>query len=115
MSEALLQKKDQKRTKRYILIATIIYVLLFPFFLLIAQLSGMIADTSYISSTVVTLFILAYFCIPLSILFTLYIIWSRYLGKNYRSSRRFCFLPLYVFVITQILAYVLVECGKTAP
>lgn len=109
MSNADLQdnNRTRKQTKRYAWIVTIIYLVLFPFLSMLAMASGMISDSPSIAFPVVLSVIALYFCIPLSIPISLYLIWSRFLKKNYRNSRRYCFLPLYVFGIVQILTFLL--------
>src|SRR5277367_5007912 len=96
MSKTVLQTEDQKKMKGYAQNATIIYSLLFPFLLWFAGMSGMVADSPSISQPVAITFVCINLCLPLSIPFTLYFIWSRYLRKNYKSCRRCCFIPLYV-------------------
>lgn len=43
--------------------------------------------------------IFLFFCVPLSIPFTFYLVWSRYVQGKYKKSRQFCLLPLYIAVI----------------
>jgi hypothetical protein len=102
MSKTMLQAEDQKKMKKYAQNATIIYSLLFPFLLWFAGMSSMVADSPSISQPVAITFVCINLCLPLSIPFTLYFIWSRYLRKNYKSCRRCCFIPLYVFGIMQV-------------
>jgi hypothetical protein len=103
MSNALLQNEEQKKMKVYAIRATIVYVLLLPELLWFAAMSIMITDGPPIPTSVVTAFMCIQACIPLSVPFTIYFIWSRYLRKNYKSCRRCCFIPLYVFCGTLIL------------
>jgi hypothetical protein len=107
MSNALLQNEDQKKMKEFARTATIVHILLFPFLLWLAGMTGMIADNPSIPMSIAIAYVCIHLCIPLSIPFTLYFIWSRYLRKNYKSCRRCCFIPLDVFGITQFLAFFL--------
>ena len=103
MSKSVLQTEDQKNIKKYAQKATTIYSLLFPFLLQFAGMSGMVADNPSISQPVAIAFVCINLCLPLSIPFTLYFIWSRYLRKNYKNCRRCCFIPFDVLTIMQVL------------
>ncbi len=90
---------DRKKTKRYAWITTIIYLVLFPFLFMFATTSIMIFDSPSMSVLFGLSIIFLCFCVPLSIPFTFYFIWSRYSQGEYRKSRRFCLLPLYIAMI----------------
>ena len=38
------------------------------------------------------------FCVPLSIPFTFYFVWSRYSQGEYKKSRQFCLIPSYIAI-----------------
>lgn len=89
---------DRKKTKRYAWLATIIYCLLFPFLFMFAAVSTMIFDDPGMSTPLGLSIIFLCFCIPLSIPFTFYFIWSRYSQGEYRKSRQYCLIPLYILI-----------------
>jgi hypothetical protein len=78
---------EQKRSKKYAWIATIIYLLLFPILIGLAGASFMVFDSS--SMTIIG---------GLS----LYLVWSRYTQGKYRQSRVFCLIPLVILIMTAI-------------
>lgn len=94
---------DRRKSKRYALGTTIIYLFLFPFSLLLAGASVMVFDSPGTYMVVGLAIISLYLCIALSMPLSLYFIWSRYLRRNYKNALQFCFIPLYVAVITFIL------------
>ena len=79
MSESLLQNEEQKKTKKYVQNATIIYSLLLPFLLWFAGLFGMVAGT--VPTAIAIVFVGLWLCVPLSIPFTLFFVWSQYRKK----------------------------------
>jgi hypothetical protein len=86
----------RKKTKKCALAATITYLILFPFLLMLAVASFMVFDSPNITVPFGLSIILMYFLMPLSIPFTFYLVWSRYSRGDYKKSRRFCLLPIYV-------------------
>ncbi len=92
-------EEDRRKTKRCARIVTVIYLVLFPFLFLFAATSVMIFDSPGMSLPFGLPIIFLYFCIPLSIPFTFYFVWSRYSQGEYKKSRRFCLLPVYIFII----------------
>jgi hypothetical protein len=80
--------------------ATIIYFLLFPLLFMFAAASVMIFDSPSMPVPLGLSIIFLYFCIPLSIPFTFYLVWSRYSQGEYRKSRQFCLIPLYILIGT---------------
>ena len=107
MTDVLLHDKERKKTKRYAWVATIVYIVLFPFLVMLAAASGMVSDSPSITFQVVLSVVILYFCIPLSIPVALYLVWSRFLRGHYRNSRYYCFIPLYVFGIVQVVTFLL--------
>ena len=80
--------------------ATIIYLILLPFLFMFAATSIMIFDSPSMSVPFGLSIIFFCFCVPLSIPFTFYFVWSRYLRGEYKKSCQFCLLPLYIAAIT---------------
>jgi hypothetical protein len=93
---------EQKRSKKYAWIATIIYLLLFPILIGLAGASFMVFDSSSMTIIGGLSLIFMYFCIPVSIPITLYLVWSRYTQGKYRQSRVFCLIPLVILIMTAI-------------
>jgi Mn2+/Fe2+ NRAMP family transporter len=88
-------EEERKKTKKCAWAATIIYLVLFPFLFMFAAACIMIFDNPDMSTLFGLSIIFLCFCIPLSIPFTLYLVWSRYLKGAYKKSRRFGLIPLY--------------------
>jgi len=103
MNIAFCAEKDRRKTKKYAWTATTIYCLLFPFLLMTAAASAMIFDDPSMPTPLGLSVIFLCFCIPLSIPFTFYFVWSRYSQGEYKKSRQFCLIPLYILIGT--LAY----------
>jgi hypothetical protein len=103
MNISLSIEKDRKKAKKCIWAATITYLFLFPFLLMFAAASILIFDSPSITMPIGLSIIFMYFCVPLSIPFTLYLAWSRYSQSNYKKSRQFCLIPL--CVATATIAY----------
>jgi hypothetical protein len=95
METSLLENKDRNKAKIYAWIATVLYILIFLPILQFAAITGIVADSPTISRAVVYLILFFTFCVPLSMPISIYFVWSRYLKKKYKSSRRFCFVPFY--------------------
>src|SRR3984957_3259968 len=91
---------ERKKTKRYAWIATIVYLVLFPFLFMFAATSIMIFDSPSMSVPFGLSVIFLCFCVPLSIPFTFYFVWSRYSQGEYKKSRHFCLIPFYIFIGT---------------
>ncbi len=100
MNLPIVFEKDQKKTKRCAWIATIIYLLLLPFLFMMAVASIMVFDCPDMAVPIGLSIIFMYFCVPLSIPFTLYLIWSRYSRNDYKKSRQFCLIPLGLSIAT---------------
>ncbi len=102
MDISFYAEKDREKTKRCAWAVTIIYLLLFPFLFMCAAASAMIFDDSSMPVALGLSIIFLCLCIPLSIPFTLYFVWSRYLHGEYKKSRQSCLIPLYILIITFI-------------
>jgi len=89
-------EKDSKKTKRCAWTATIIYLLLFPFLFMFAAASVLVFDSPSMTVPIGLSIIFMYFCVPLSIPVTLYLVWSRFSHSDFKKSRQFCLMPLYV-------------------
>jgi hypothetical protein len=112
MGSLFCLERDRVRTKWCAWIVTFIYLILLPFSVMLAITSIMVFDRPSITVPVGLSIIFMYFCIPLSIPLTLYLVWSRYSQENYRKSRLFCLIPL--GIVTVIIVYdALVEAIRT--
>lgn len=98
MNIASCAKKDRRKTKKCAWLATIIYCLLFPFLLVFAAASAMIFDDPSMPTPLGLSVIFLCFCVPLSIPFTFYFVWSRYSQGEYKRSRQFCLIPLSILI-----------------
>lgn len=98
MSTSIDIEKDRKLTKKRAWAATIIYSLLFPFLFMFAAASIMIFDSPRACQSLLAYSYILVFLQPLSIPFTFYLIWSRYSQGDYKKSRMFYFIPLYIAV-----------------
>ena len=87
---------ERKKTKRGAWIATIVYLILFPFLLMLAFASVMVFDRPNTSIAFGLGLIFMYFLMPLSIPCALYLMWSRYVLGNYKQSRRYYWIPMYI-------------------
>jgi hypothetical protein len=88
---------NRKRVKWVVVICTIIYVILFPFFFYMALLSTMVFDNPHMTVPLGSLIILVTFCIPLSMPISIYLMWSKYCRLQYKKAGFFCILPLLTF------------------
>jgi hypothetical protein len=93
---------EQKRSKKWAWIATIIYLFLFPILVGLAGASFMVFDSPSMTVIGGLSLIFLYFCIPISIPITLYLVWSRYKQEKYRQSRLLCLIPLAILTMTAI-------------
>jgi len=100
MDVPLSIEKDKKKTKKYAWIATTTYLVLFPFLFMLAVASIMIFDGPRVTVPIGLTIVFVYFCMPFSIPLTFYFVWSRYLRGDYKKSRQFCLLPMYVAAVT---------------
>jgi hypothetical protein len=91
------ERSCKKKAKYFAIICTAIYVLLLPFAAYGALLSPMVFDKP--SMTISIGFILMFLigCIPLSMLISIWNMWTKYSKEQYSSVHFFCFLPLFTF------------------
>lgn len=93
---------EQKKSKKYAWIVTILYFFLFPLLIGFAGASVMVFDSPSMTIIGGLSIIFMYICIPVSIPITLYLVWSRYIQGKYRQSRLFCLIPLGILVLAAI-------------
>ncbi len=90
------EESERKKTCRWAWIATVFYLILFPFLFMLALASFMVFDRPNTSILFGFGLIFIYFLMPLSIPCTFYLVWSRYARKSYTKSRRFCWIPIWI-------------------
>lgn len=91
-----ISSTEKKKTKRWAWVTTIIYLILFPFLLMLAFASVMVFDRPNTPIAFGLGLIFMYFLMPLSIPYTLYLVWSRYLQGHYKQSRCYYWISMYV-------------------
>ena len=96
MNASNSEEFERKKAKRWAWIATVAYLMLFPFLLMLAFASVMVFDRPNTPILFGLGLIFMYFLMPLSIPCTFYLVWSRYTHGNYQQSRRFCWIPIWV-------------------
>lgn len=87
---------ERKKTKMGAWITTAVYLILFPFLLMLAFASVMVFDRPNTPIVFGLGLIFMYFLMPLSIPCGLYLVWSRYALGDYKQSRRYYWIPMYV-------------------
>ena len=87
---------ERRKAKRRAWITTIAYLILFPFLLMLAFASVMVFDRPNTSIAFGLGLIFMYFLMPLSMPCALYLMWSRYVQGDYKQSRRYYWIPIYV-------------------
>ena len=96
MNASIPEGFERKKAKRWAWTTTVVYLVLFPFLLMLALASVMVFDRPNTSILFGLGLIFMYFLMPLSIPCTFYLVWSRYMHGNYQQSRRFCWIPIWV-------------------
>lgn len=87
---------ERKKTKMGAWITTLVYLILFPFLLMLAFASVMVFDRPNTPIAFGLGLIFMYFLMPLSIPYALYLMWSRYVQGDYKQSQRYYWIPVYV-------------------
>lgn len=88
-------------------ICTLLYLILSPFLFYMALLSSMIFAKPSMTIPVGLSIMALIFCIPLSMLISIYLIWSRYNRKEYKKSLLFCALPFSITIVVVIVSSML--------
>ena len=99
--------ENQKSARRCAIGYSVVYsILFFPFFYM-GLLTSMIFDNPRMTTPVGLSIIFLAFMIPLSMLISIYLMWSRYLFGRYEKIYLFCALPPLTFVGVSIIIWVL--------
>ncbi len=105
MNDDTTHQENQKRTRRWIWIMTLLYLVPFPILLYASLFSVAILEPSGIKLLQV-IFIILCLSVPLSIPPSIYFMWRRYFQKEYPKARFYCVAP----IITSAICYFLIEC-----
>jgi hypothetical protein len=97
ISEELSNEK--KSTKRYLTIWTVIYLICFPGVFWIALWSILVFDNPRMTVFVGLTTICLALCVPLSMLASIWKMWSKYCQAKYRQARLLWTLPFFVFAL----------------
>lgn len=88
---------EQKKARRFIIIWTWLYMICFPFVLWMTLWSILVFDSPSMTVPIGLSIILACLCIPLSMLVSVWKMWSQYFKKKYRA------LPFFTFMFAIIV------------
>ena len=103
--------KARRSAKICILLSTVIYVALFPYFLYVGFVLLRFAFEVFRESIFGSLLVLFLTLLTpfLSIPVSIYLMWSRYLRGQYEKARFFCALPVYTFIGAFCAAFILYD------
>jgi hypothetical protein len=105
MTDDTILLENQKTTKRWIWIMTLIYLVPFPILLYASLFSVAILEPTGSKFLQVT-FIALCLSIPLSIPPSIYFMWRRYFQRKYPKARFYCVVP----IVISVVCYFLIEC-----
>ncbi len=89
---------EQKKARRFVTVWTCLYVILFPLIFWMALWSILIFDSPSITALIGIPIICAFLCVPLSMLVSIWKMWSHYFHKQYYKIHWFCALPFFMFL-----------------
>ncbi len=89
---------EQKKSRRFVTVWTCLYVILFPFVFWMALWSILIFDSPSITVFIGIPIICAFLCLPLSMLVSIWKMWSHYFHKQYPKIHWFCALPFFMLL-----------------
>ena len=93
-----------RKTAKYSTIGwTLIYVMLFPSFLYIAFISGMVLENPKTTVPIGLTMMFVMFWIPLSMPISVYLMWSHFSHHKYNRTIFWGLLPLLTFVVALLL------------
>ena len=100
-------EESKKRAKWCSIFCTFLYLILLPFFLLISLGSGMIFDKPSMPTPLGLWIMFMLFCVPFSMVVSIFMIWRNYLIANFKKAYIYCMLPflcaLLAFVLNAVL------------
>jgi hypothetical protein len=89
---------EQKKARRFVTVWTCLYVIFFPLIFWMALWSILIFDSPSITALIGIPIICAFLCVPLSMLVSIWKMWSHYFHKQYHKIHRFCALPFFMLL-----------------
>lgn len=93
-----------RKTAKYFAIGwTLVYVILFPSFLYIALLSGMVLENPKTTVPIGLTMMFVMFWIPVSMPISIYLMWSSFSHHKYNRTPFWGLLPLLTFVVALLL------------
>jgi hypothetical protein len=102
LSSQAYSRFDPKVTRKRALLATWLYVLLWPFLLVMGLAIIYVFCLNNLSILFGLPMVCFYLAIPISIPFVLYFIWSRYRRGQYGQTIFFCLLPVFFYLAATI-------------
>ena len=90
---------EQKKARRFVTVWTCLYVIFFPLIFWMALWSILIFDSPSITALIGIPIICAFLCVPLSMLVSVWKMWSHYFHKQYHKIHWFCALPFLYFCL----------------
>lgn len=97
--------QDKRILKFFLGLISIIYVILFPFFLIATCYYPWycVWDNPKMTLFRGVIYIILFFCFPFSMVVGTEMAWSRFNRKKYKQAIFFCMLPVIVYVFPRIL------------
>lgn len=89
---------EERNPGCFIITWVCLYLISFPFVLLMSLWSLLIFSSSDINLAAGFLFVMAYLSVPFSMLISIWKMWSMYIRGNLERIRFFCALPLLTFL-----------------
>ena len=89
---------EQKKARRFVTVWTCLYVIFFPLIFWMALWSILIFDSPSITAFTGILIVGAFLCVPLSMLVSVWKMWSHYFHKQYHKIHWFCALPFFMLL-----------------
>ena len=94
---------DKKSAKNFATVWTVIYLMLFPFFLLMTLMSAMIFDSPSMTVPIGLGYMFMISWIPVSMAISIYLMWSNYCKGRYKKTRVFWIVPFLTIGVVIIL------------
>ncbi len=89
---------EQKKARRFVTVWSCLYVVFFPLICWMALWSILIFDSPSITIFIGIPIICAFLCVPLSMLVSIWKMWSHYFNKQYSKIHWFCALPFFMLL-----------------
>jgi hypothetical protein len=99
MCHTLSDTSEKTHTKPILITWTIIYLLSCPFIFWAALWSMLIFDKPSMTISIGLTIIFLFLCVPLSMLLSIWQMWSKYRKAKYRQARRLWMLPFFALAL----------------